>query len=73
LQCIPLQERTDRNLTFADEDALVAFQERIYAPEAAARIEAEEGGFLDRAILAVVVVVVVGEVRRTARGVDEVR
>ncbi|KAJ6189848.1 hypothetical protein N7519_004756 [Penicillium mononematosum] len=51
-------------LTFADQAAYQAFAAKIYAPDAAAQITADEDKFLDRLKQGVVLV---GEVRVTVR------
>ncbi|OJJ44042.1 hypothetical protein ASPZODRAFT_135487 [Penicilliopsis zonata CBS 506.65] len=40
-------------LTFADQAAFQAFAAKVYAPDAAAQIAADEEGFLDRSKLAI--------------------
>ncbi|KAJ5476813.1 Dimeric alpha-beta barrel [Penicillium sp. IBT 31633x] len=51
-------------LTFADQAAYQAFATRIHAPDAAARISADEDKFLDRLTLAIALV---EEVRVTVK------
>jgi hypothetical protein len=51
-------------LTFADEAAFRAFGAKVYAPEAAAEIEADEANFLDKSKLGIVMLGDVIETRK---------